>query len=312
MTEYKLHFIPTDKITKSDLFTSKDFIEYHIKASELEVITVGVSQIDSDFTLAYISFLKKDHSFISPITGAYGGLVVLGNNCSSAIKYLLSNIAHFISSSYKIKNISIKLPPSCRLDEKYDLNLLFKDTGWKQLNKDINYHINIDKNKTLINYLDKTKRKVIRRIERENMSFTEVPHSKLVDIYEIIRQNRIDNNIPMTMDLDSLIDLSNSFRHAILLFSINDHDVPISSAICLKLNPQYLYVFYWGELTKYRKKSPVTYLAYCLYDYCKKNNIKILDIGTASQDSILNDGLAEFKRRLGFTESHKYTYLFQI
>jgi hypothetical protein len=312
MTEFKLHYIPTNKIKKSDLFTSNEFIEYHIKSSKFEVITVGVSQFDSDLILAYISFLKKDYTYISPITGAYGGPIVLGNNCSHAIKYLLSNIAHFISLSYQIKNISITLPPSNRLDEKYDFNLLFKETGWELLNKDINYYINIDENKTLINYLDKTKRKVIRRIERENMSFKEEPHSNLMNIYEIIKQNRIDNNIPMTMDLDSLADISKYLKHAILLFSINDHDVPISSAICLKINPEYLYVFYWGELTKYRKSSPVTYLAYCLYNYCKKNNIHTLDIGTASKNSILNTGLAEFKRRLGFTVSHKYTYSFQI
>lgn len=312
MTEYKLHYIPPNKIKKSDLFTSREFIEYHIKSSKFEVITVGVSESDSDLILAYISFLKKGYSCISPITGAYGGPIVLGNNCSRAIKYLLSNISYFISLSYQIKNISIKLPPSNRLVGNYDFNLLFKEAGWELLNQDINYHINIDENKSLINYLDKSKRKVIRRIDRENMSFKEVPHRHLMDIYGIIKQNRIDNNIPMTMDLDSLLDIAKYLKHAILLFSINDHDVPISSAICLKINPEYLYVFYWGELTKYRKSSPVTYLAYCLYDYCKKNNIKTLDIGTASQNSILNTGLAEFKRRLGFIASHKYTYLLQI
>ena len=79
----------------------------------------------------------------------------------------------------------------------------------------------------------------------------------------------------------------------------------VSSAICIKINPKILYVFYWGETEGFEKLSPVSYMSTRLVDYCMKNKIDILDLGTSSQKSIPNLGLINFKRAIGARSCNK-------
>ena len=61
-----------------------------------------------------------------------------------------------------------------------------------------------------------------------------------------------------------------------------------------------MYILYWGEDPKYRKRSPVVMIADAAVQFCVKNEIRWLDAGISSFNGVVDKDLHDFKRRLGF------------
>ena len=79
----------------------------------------------------------------------------------------------------------------------------------------------------------------------------------------------------------------------------------IASAICINVMNDILYVFYWGEIEGYETLSPIAFLSSNLVEYAYKNNYRILDVGTSSLGSIVNNGLYKFKNNIGCSTCSK-------
>ena len=76
-------------------------------------------------------------------------------------------------------------------------------------------------------------------------------------------------------------------------------------AVCVRLNSKILYVLYWGEDEIYRKFSPVVFLCGDLQRYGRKKEFEFLDVGISSLNGVIDTGLMDFKRRLGFVNCEK-------
>ena len=86
----------------------------------------------------------------------------------------------------------------------------------------------------------------------------------------------------------------------------NKENKVIAYAVCVKIRRDILYVLYWGEDFDHRKNSPVVFLAKSIIDFCIDNKITYLDAGISSLNGDLDQGLYDFKSRLGFRPSSKY------
>ena len=91
-------------------------------------------------------------------------------------------------------------------------------------------------------------------------------------------------------------------------FLVYDIDMLIAVGVTIKINQDILYTFYLADNQQYLKYSPTIYLLSGIYEYCQQENIKLLDLGIATDKGILNEGLARFKRSLGGKLSQKKTY----
>ena len=74
-------------------------------------------------------------------------------------------------------------------------------------------------------------------------------------------------------------------------------------AVCVRLNSKILYVLYWGEDEIYRKFSPF----FLCGDYrdMEEKRIRIFRCGYFSLNGVIDTGLMDFKRRLGFVNCEK-------
>ena len=81
----------------------------------------------------------------------------------------------------------------------------------------------------------------------------------------------------------------------------------LASAICIRISPDILYVFYWGDADGTSTLSPVVVLAAGIYERCQMLGIRLLDAGISTDQGRLNEGLRTFKRNLGFAESSRLT-----
>ena len=97
----------------------------------------------------------------------------------------------------------------------------------------------------------------------------------------------------------------NKFPKKFLVFGLFKDQEMIASAICIKIQTNILYVFYWGERLKYKSLSPVAFLSHEIINYCISNKISILDLGTSSYNSLPNYGLINFKKGIGSFSCNK-------
>tara|TARA_B110000238_G_C16033674_1_gene398663 strand:+ start:110 stop:1057 length:948 start_codon:yes stop_codon:yes gene_type:complete len=305
---YVFKLIQYDDLDEGHLFISKNFLKYQSEVFSTDVINFGIYDSFSKKYLAQISFSGKNDIWKTPVTGSFGGASSTKEIHIDVYKILLRESEKYLFTHTNAKEIIINLPPNCFPDSSSIVaNILFND-GWILNKFDVNHHINICSPDKYLKIIGNTKVKKIKRLVKSGASFSNVPIANLKDVYSVIEENRKSQGFPMTMSYNSMKDLSKNFEDYIKLFIVKRNGEILSSAICLNLTPNYMYVFYWGEINEYRNESPVVFLAMQLADYCYKSNIDILDIGTSSDNSAINSGLSRFKEGIGCKWSHKLSY----
>ncbi|MCF2488241.1 hypothetical protein L0659_08700 [Dyadobacter sp. CY347] len=77
----------------------------------------------------------------------------------------------------------------------------------------------------------------------------------------------------------------------------------------VRVNDQILYNFLSGDLPEYRVYSPVVMLMDCVYQYCQREKIRMLDLGISlDENGVYKPSLGRFKRNIGGQECLKMTY----
>ena len=61
------------------------------------------------------------------------------------------------------------------------------------------------------------------------------------------------------MSFSRLLEMTKVFHQNILLFGIMKDNILIACSICILVNKNYLYVFYWGELPNLDQYHPYFY-----------------------------------------------------
>lgn len=289
-------------------FLRRDFLHYQSLIFDKRIVCVGVmSEVDGSLA-AYLILAEKDGYWQSPITGAFGGVSVKKGAPISVVDFLVEGLPRFLLNEGPVRSITIRLPPACFPDDSAIIANVLHRNNWKILDFDLNYHLIINSVEKFMAGLGDTKRKFIRRLEASGAHFDKVDHAMLEAVYLVIQQNRLEQGYPMTMSLEAIADLVKNFPNDIYLFAVTLNSRMIASAICIRINPQYLYVFYWAEMPDSRKESPVLFLAKGIYAYCVTNGLEVMDIGTSSLSSVPNYGLCAFKASLGCLVTLKSTY----
>lgn len=257
--------------------------------------------------ISSFSFIHDENSFYSPLRGTYGGPYFTKKDLNYEVleEYIFKIID--ILSEEKPKSIEVKLSPIINdlAINSLCINLLIRK-GFKIKNHEINYHIRINNN-SFIDRINYAERKRLKKCIKNQYSFKTLNLNDIEDAYEIIKKNRDSKNYKMSMSLANLKNTINIFNNRFKIFGVFDKSNLIASSVCIEIEPNVLYVFYWADSIDYINNSPITILASGLYEYCQHNDYNILDIGTATIDSEPNYGLISFKKNLGFEESIKFT-----
>lgn len=258
----------------------------------------------------FIAFAEMHHrKFVSLPNSTFGGIE--GNSTPTVNVY--DEFIHTICEGLKefCQEIEIRLPPMSpayfNVEEQY---YSLVRNGFNVVRTDLSYLQTVDEHcfSTKIDYANLKRLKKAKKIGIKTNVAT---NDELESIYEVVYKNRIANGYEISLSFDQL-----SFQidrlSAHVLFSTVLEGVKIATAICVRLSCETLYVMYWGDLPEYRNLSPIVSLAEGIYDYCKSESIKYIDIGTSTFNLNPNQGLMKFKRDLGFRPSLKFTLIKEI
>lgn len=185
---------------------------------------------------------------------------------------------------------------------------LLQARGWAISQCDLNHSLAVDE-RPLEARMTYGNVKRLRKCRREGVSAMPLPPGALPEVYDVIAANRLSKGYGVSMTLEALQAMQARFPGVMRLFGSRMPDGELAAAaVCLRLTPGILYVFYWGDRPGFAQLSPVVSVADAIHAHCQEEGIKLLDAGTSTVGTQANMGLIQFKRGLGFTESLKLRF----
>lgn len=233
----------------------------------------------------------------------YSGLYFSKSICETQISTLINAMLEWGSKT--CKDYKIRVPPEYLEPNLYPcLESIFLKKGAKILIEK-NQHLSISNQNYSFHFSDTNKKIVRRSIARGYVVHTNSQVSK--DGYNLLKRNRELRGVKLSMSFEEIKHQSEYIKDKYTFFECKDSkDVIVAYAVCVNIRSDILYVLYWGEDPEQRKNSPVVYLAKCIIDHCIERKISYLDAGISSLHGILDQGLFDFKLRLGFVSTLKY------
>lgn len=182
---------------------------------------------------------------------------------------------------------------------------LLHSRGFTVSQCDLNQSLEIDE-RPLSQRMSYGNRKRLAKCGREGLQCAALGLDALPEVYDTISANRSAKGHAMSMTLAQLQAMAQTFPNNLLLFACRDASAQmVAAAVCLRLDAETLYVFYWGDRPGHATLSPVVALAEAVHARATVLGMKRVDVGTSTMDADANHGLLQFKRGLGFTESLK-------
>ena len=171
---------------------------------------------------------------------------------------------------------------------------------------DINYHLDVS-DEALADRMNSGNRAVVRTAARKGLFARALHPNERADAYTVNAQNRARRGRAMTMTLEALLAMESAIPGALHWFGVFHGDRMIAASVCMRSSADACYVFYLGEIDGVERQSPVTLLVSHIHDWCRDQDIALLDLGIATEDGVPNTGLMSYKRNLGFITPPKYT-----
>lgn len=155
-----------------------------------------------------------------------------------------------------------------------------------------------------LNCIDRCARKNCRKAEKEGLTFEKT--GDFAAVYETIRINRMERGFPLKMSLEEVKATSLVIPTDLFMVKTPAGEIA-SAAVTQRMDSKIVRVVYWGNPSTFEQLRPVNFLAWKLFDYYKKENFEIIDIGISTVDGVPNHGLCAFKESIGCSCSPKIT-----
>lgn len=255
-----------------------------------------------------VCFAKKNGVWTSPGRASYGGFA-FHSTLSFEEKVLFIESTLGVLKSKSNHPIAITLSPDCYGVERNAIqqNVLFRKK-FRVSQSELNFFLEVDQKK-FSEKVDSSNRKRLRKIEPLAPKFSKLTPNQYERAYEVIKENREKKGFPISMPFAAIAEMDEKIPGRVHFFGVYLQEELVSASLCIKINPEVLYVFYWGEKKGVEQLSPVTFLAKHIYEYAAEEKFKILDIGISTLESEPNLGLMRYKWNLGCVAGNKVTFI---
>ena len=302
--EYQQYFKETYHV-----FASSDFNT--LNAEKCEEVFYLIFK-DNKVRLGIIGGLK-DKIFFSPFSAPFGGFSFIKQDIR--LQYIEDAIVLLEewSKLKKLKGIQITVPPFI-----YNESFISKMTntffrkGYKTKNVDLNYSFDLNNlNSNYPNLLWRNAKKNINRSLKQDFIF-KVCESTIEKetAYQIIKKNRETKGFPLRMTWEHIQKTTELIPAD--FFLLYNEGKEIAASMVFHISKTTVQVVYWGDLPEFSHLKTMNFLVFKIFEFYKNTDIKIIDIGPSTENSIPNFGLCEFKESIGCDISTKLTFLKEV
>lgn len=252
----------------------------------------------------------RNNSLQSPFSSPYGGFVFLRDNVK--FEYFDKAVLALIdwANSKCLTSINITLPPTLYHESfiSKQTNVLFR-SRFEIKKVEMNYALNLLEFEE--NYISKIWRNARRNLKiaiSSNLLFKRcISLEEKKTAYNIITLNRKFRGFPLKMSWKEIEETSNIVPIDFFMLSNSKHQC-IASAIAFHVSNNVVQIIYWGDLHEFARLKTMNYLAYKIFEFYKQQGVKVVDLGPATENSIPNLGLCDFKESIGCDITMKYSF----
>ncbi len=257
--------------------------------------------IDASFHV----FIKNQQGF-SPIQSSFGGIEFYEEMPRIDLENFLKNCLKVLEN-HAIQSLRIIQFPDCFSAKNQTLNDVLVAVGFQEIIQELNQYIVVNDSLLEAKLHISAKRRLAKCVQ-EGYVFAESSLEYLPEFYELLVASRQRKNTPISLTFEQVKFYLETFPESFKFFTIRDKKTIIAACIGVVVSAEILYYFLPTDHSEYLQKSPAIMLADGLYQYCQKQNFKILDLGISTSQSIRNEGLIRFKKNLGAEECLKRVY----
>ena len=250
---------------------------------------------------------------------------------SPSLKVGEQEVPHLFKEGLGVVKIT-SYPFSYAPEQAHTLTQVLLQQNFTIKNSEITHFIEVNKQKFSENISPAAQRRLKKCQKNPNFVFEKYILSDDLDekrkqlntCYAIFIENRQRKNYPISIDFESLFRLFCEFPDEHTIFVVKDltenssensdensNEIStkiISFSVAIRINKEILYHFIPADVAGYEAFSPMVFLINGMYEFCQKEEIKILDLGISTDNGTPNYGLIRFKKSLGAKSSLKLTF----
>ncbi len=264
---------------------------------------------DSKYRLGIIGGIRNN-SFLSPFSAPFGGFSFLQEDVR--ISYIDEAIILLTAwaKAQALSALKITLPPTIYQESflAKQINSLYRN-GFSIDKTDLNYAYHLasftQEYPASIWY---NARKNLKIALVNNFSFKKAAlNIEKETAYNIIRQNREARGFPLRLTWQQ-VQTTAAVIPADFFLVENEAAIAVAAAIVFHVAAGIVQVIYWGDLPEYAHLKTMNFLSFKVFEHYQQLQLKIIDIGPSTEDSIPNYGLCEFKESIGCSISCKFSF----
>lgn len=204
----------------------------------------------------------------------------------------------------KVKRVEMTHPSE--IYQGYIPEAWLEEVGFSLMYEDINHHIELKKHQMH----DMEVRK-LKKITQMDYRFEPASTNSFGPIYDFLAKCRAEKGLVLNINKFRLGRLFMTFPDRYHLFAGYMGDELACATITLNSAPNVAYYFLPGTLEAYKKDSPMIALLHVIVDQFK-GKYKYLDLGISSIKGKPQQGLIDFKERMGGIKTVKRRYFLRL
>ncbi|SMC00321.1 hypothetical protein SAMN00120144_1935 [Hymenobacter roseosalivarius DSM 11622] len=253
-------------------------------------------------------FIDADINMLaySPYQAPFGGIQMAPGVPAAALKSLMLAV-HSTLEEVGVRRLRIRAYPFA-----YDpagsalMTQVLSQLGYKVTLAELNNHLPLDQDFEA--RLHPSERRRLAKCRRHGFHFEQEPLFFLPKAYEFLRRCREEKGQHLSLSEERLTQLFRVFPNNHFLFSVRDSAGEWAAlTVAIQVNERVLYNFYPASPLIYNAFSPVVLLNEGLHAFGRASGLALLDLGTSTLPTGLNQSLLQFKRHLGGILSLKLT-----
>jgi hypothetical protein len=149
----------------------------------------------------------------------------------------------------------------------------------------------------------------LKKCQRAGFKSQRDGHTDPSILYHFLSYCRAAKDYQLSMDQCQLELLLTTFPTQVQIFTVTQLEKIIAGAVIIRVNKKICYYFLADSLPEYKAYSPMVMLIGCVYQYCRQEEIRILDLGTSlDQHGAEKSSLIRFKENVGGVRSQKNSF----
>lgn len=292
------HFLPQSNLS---IFDEPSFFKLHLGADTgfyFQWVKKGKPVAGAHFVESSLG------DFRSPRRGTYGGIFIENSISAGEIRDMMVGIIEHLREN-GAKSIHMALAPEWHDPQHFSsCTYALHSLGFHLSRCDLDFGRIVSE----VPFLHATSPDVRRRNSSDEAKMfvtRKLESAEFSRAYEFIALHHADKGYPVSMSLQQLEEMRQTFPLSISSFAAEQNGEIVAAAVCILIRKSMQHIFLMNNKSCATKCNTVALVVEKIYDDCLSMGITSLSYGIATENRNMNEGLIGFKRSLGFVESAK-------